>query len=327
MKDNPFRNDSNRKARRSRPKPFDYGSVSLADRQALQGYAEQVRSIARKGVEEVFELGEAFADAKARLPKRYEEWFRKEVTGITTRTASNYIGVYERFNERREQIVALGLKPSSLYKLAAAPEPAIEEVLGRAEAGEKVLGADVTRIVRLHAEPADEVERVSPADRGGPKGFKALLAERLTHWQREWTERATELLDVLDDLVPPGASGFRGTKPDVDKAIGLRSLWLHVELARMTGASFANKADDRLGVPYMQGRDWPSEPWRLLHHSLGHVGAASSWSKGKLFEEVTGTLIPRLRWALGGASSPTEFDDVFPTPDEDGSEDSAEADE
>lgn len=317
MKDNPFRNDNTSgKGRRSKPKPFDYGSVSLADKQALQGYAEQVRSIARKGVEEVFELGEAFADAKARLPKRYEEWVRKEVTGITPRTTNNYIGVYERFGERREQIVALGLKPSALYKLAAAPEPAVEEVLGRAEAGEKVLGADVAQIVRLHAEPDDETDQVPPADRGGPRGLKALLAERATHWQREWTARATELLDVLDDLVPSGASGFQATKPQVDKAIELKSLWLHVELSRMTGANFSNKADQRLGVPYMQGRDWPSEPWKRLHNSLGRVGAAQALTKGTLFEEVSGTLIPCLRWALGRT--------FFPTPNDDGPHDGEE---
>ncbi|MBB4038424.1 hypothetical protein GGR34_000053 [Microvirga flocculans] len=123
-------------SRRQHPKPFDYGHISIADKEALRGCASAIAVIARKTNLQILER------AKALVPRGFEKWVSRECQ-MSPKTAGNYLRIHQRFGSRRDSIADLGIKPTTLVKLATAPDEIVDEVFSRMEAGEPLIGRDV----------------------------------------------------------------------------------------------------------------------------------------------------------------------------------------
>jgi hypothetical protein len=83
----------------------------------LAGISERVRSLLRRSVEDIIEIGRSLQRAKELLPHgNFGAWLDKEF-GLSERSAQNFMNAAKRFGDRSEMIA--DLKPGALYLLAA----------------------------------------------------------------------------------------------------------------------------------------------------------------------------------------------------------------
>lgn len=306
MKD---RKDPTNKARPSKPKGFDYGSIPVEDKKALIELVAELNSIARKSAEEVFNLGRRFADAKERLPKRFEEWVKKECRGISTKTVFNYISVHARFEDRRDEVLDLGLKPVHLYALANAPEPAIEEVFGRVGDGEPVIGSDVTRIIKTHSDPEDREDR-SAADRPSRKGLLSKLKPITEAAVDVWLDRLAMVRDALLAALPDEEGG-RVMKGKLQDAVMYDARWLDRELERLTGFGFENRGVP-FGHPQPERLKWTDEGrWYKVSRVLWSLGGIEQIAATELEARIRTVFLPTLGWALGDVTADEDLDSLL----------------
>lgn len=275
---------------------FDFTGVPAEVKTDLLEIEEECLSAARNNLKEVFRLGQRFAKAKESLPKRYEEWVRKRCVNFTTRTASNYVAVHERFHTQKDKVIRLGLKSSALYEMANAPKAAVAEIFELIESGETLLGADVTRVLKKYKDPAKQRGRV---EKGGPAGLKAFVAECNVTSQKRWFQVAGELLAFLNEVYPEDSERLLVKKPELLAGLVARAKWLNVELSRMSGCGFYDAADVKLGYSFMEIREWPSPTWKRLGQTLFNSGRGEGVSLEPLKQEIRDELMPGLRWALG----------------------------
>ncbi|WP_155898462.1 hypothetical protein [Aurantimonas coralicida] len=288
---------------------FDFTGVPAEVKTELLEIEEECVSAARNNLEEVFRLGQRFAKAKESLPKRYEEWVRKRCLNFTTRTASNYLAVHERFHSQKDKVIRLGLKSSALYEMANAPEAAVAEIFDLIESGETLLGADVTRVLKKYKDPAKQRGR---AEKGGPAGLKAFVAECNVTAQKRWVQIAEELLAFLNEVYPDDSERLLVKKPDLLAGLVARAKWLSMELSRMSGCGFYDAADQKLGYALMEIRKWPSPTWKRFGQTLFNSGRGEGVTLEPLKQEIRDELMPGLRWALGREA---EGDTFFITED------------
>lgn len=288
----------------AKSKELDLTGVPEEVQMELLEIEAECASLARKSAAEVFHLGRRFAKAKENLPNKYEEWVRKRLVGITTRTASNYISVHERFEDQKEKVIQLGLKPSALYEMAGAPEAAITEIFDLIEAGETLLGVDVSRVLKKHKDPAEARMRV---DKGGPKGLKEFVADCNATSQKRWFQVAEELLAFLTKVYPEDSDRLQVKKPELVAGLAGRANWLAMELSRMSGCGFYHAADEKIGHSFMAIREWTNETWKRLSHALLHVTRSEGVPLGNLKQKIRNEVVPGLRWALGRETEGDSF--------------------
>ncbi|MEF2554189.1 hypothetical protein VQ042_23135 [Aurantimonas sp. A2-1-M11] len=275
---------------------FDFTGVPAEVKTDLLEIEEECLTAARNNLKEVFRLGSRFAKAKESLPKRYEEWVRKRCVNFTTRTASNYVAVHERFHGQKDKVIRLGLKSSALYEMANAPEAAVTEIFDLIESGETLLGADVTRVLKKYKDPAKQRGRVG---KGGPAGLRAFVAECNVTAQKRWFQVAGELLAFLNEVYPEDSERLLVKKPALLAGLVARANWLGMELSRMSGCGFHHAADARMGSAFEDIREWTSPTWRRLDHALLNVGRGADVPLDTLRQSIRDDVVPGLRWALG----------------------------
>jgi hypothetical protein len=121
----------------------------LADR------AEQIRSLGKRVITDLIEIGRLLVECKARCGHgNWLTWLEHEF-GWNEKTAERYMSLH-RLQGQNRQIVEYDIPVSGLYLLAApsTPEAAREEVFNRAESGQRLRHADVQGIIDQHGEPA-----------------------------------------------------------------------------------------------------------------------------------------------------------------------------
>lgn len=107
--------------------------------------AEAIRTLGRRTVEGVIEIGRRLTESKKLCGRgNWLPWLEREF-GWSRQTADNFINVYEANGKVPNFGNLLSLPLSSLYLLAApsTPEAVCTEITGRVAAGEKVTAADV----------------------------------------------------------------------------------------------------------------------------------------------------------------------------------------
>jgi len=118
---------------------------------ALAEHAKAIRLLGKQTLANVIEIGRHLVEAKADAKKLGEPWLSwlDREFGWTDRTALNFIRVYEAAS-KSEKFSDLKLPVSAIYLLVApdAPAEASDEIVARAQAGEKVSVAEVKRVIR-----------------------------------------------------------------------------------------------------------------------------------------------------------------------------------
>ncbi len=302
-------------SRRHHPKPFDYGQISIADKEALRGCASAIAVIARKTNLQILELGEILERAKALVPRGFEKWVSRECQ-MTPKTAGNYIRVHQRFGSRRDSIADLGIKPTTLVKLATAPDEVVDEVFSRVASGETLIGRDVEQILRAGRPPKaakSQVEETVHAP--GRKGLVAFLTGCTRTSVDEWMERVTALHAKVEAAMPDGQVKKRFHKGEFVKAVAWEATWLRIELERMSGYEFWNKADQYLGKAWKDRPQWPEGHWKDVNDALITLERSEMIKIDDLMSALRSEVLPALGWALGldqvvaedGQSLPPEF--------------------
>src|ERR1700730_4793538 len=109
----------------------------MSNEQLLELLASTINALRKRVSGDVIEIGQRLVDKALAGHGNWLPWLEREF-GWTDDTALNYMRVYEKFKNRNFR--DLDLPVSSLYLLAApsTPPEAVETVIERAKAGEKV---------------------------------------------------------------------------------------------------------------------------------------------------------------------------------------------
>jgi hypothetical protein len=120
----------------------------------LDEHVAQIRKLGKRIVEDVVEIGRRLTECKKILRQilghgNWLPWLDQEF-GWSEATARNFMRVYQLTQSKFANFADLNLPVSALYLLAApnTPEQARQEIVERAEAGEKLTLAEVTNAVQ-----------------------------------------------------------------------------------------------------------------------------------------------------------------------------------
>jgi hypothetical protein len=184
---------------RSRPKRATQAQADLI----LQKHADQIRSLAKRTVEDIVKIGRLLTAAKKRIPHGgWLSWLQREF-GWSADTATNYMNVYKvsrRPGFRKIRNMAK-VAPTLLYKLAAAPDEVVDNVVERLNRGEKV-GSNVryVTVTKVHR----KLKIVSPyyvkPDRPSPPSWPARVVQFPTPTGNEVAAKRTDALALIDAL-------------------------------------------------------------------------------------------------------------------------------
>jgi len=208
---------------------FNYDQLDAETRIITQQRAGEIKTLMRATAENIMQVGEKLLEVQAKLGNgQFDAWLQAEFDW-SRRTAYNFIGVYKQFRGRAN-FAQMDVATSALYLLAApsTPDSAVDEVLSRAEAGERISHTEAKAIVAEHKasvaartpqqtalapdEPApwEENKRVTPA----PTAPTAL--DRLREQAKPITPPATSL---MADRVKAEAEASREQAQPLAKSI------------------------------------------------------------------------------------------------------------
>lgn len=128
---------------------FDYQALTSAQRQIVQQKTGEIRDRLKRSAQDIWEIGQRLAEVRSQLKHgQFEKWLKDEF-GWSRRTAYNFISVYEAFQES-VNFAQIDIATSALYLLAApsTPQTIRNEVLERAQKGEKIAYKDLHRVIK-----------------------------------------------------------------------------------------------------------------------------------------------------------------------------------
>lgn len=163
---------------------FDYSALDAETRIVVQLRRDELKTLFRETAQNIFTIGEKLADVRDRLQHNksggFDGWIEKEF-GLGRSAAYRFINVYERF-ANRPNLGQLEVATSALYLLAApsTPDDVVDQVIQRAESGEKITHKDARQAVD-DARPAprfpvitEMLPRILAALSAGPLRYVAL---------------------------------------------------------------------------------------------------------------------------------------------------------
>lgn len=153
---------------------FSYGSLSTEDSAFLHDQAESIRGLVRQTAQHIHSIGQSLIAVKERLGHgRFRSWVETEFDWSVS-TASKFMNVARRFKDC--DIANMDIAASALYVLASSsvPDSALEEVVQRTAAGEKITKDKADEIKKKHL-PKDVKKKI---DKRTKIGKRQLLLER-----------------------------------------------------------------------------------------------------------------------------------------------------
>lgn len=130
---------------------FNYDQLDAETRIITQQRAGEIKTLMRATAENIMQVGEKLLEVQVKLGNgQFDAWLQAEFDW-SRRTAYNFIGVYKQFRGRAN-FAQMDVATSALYLLAApsTPDSAVDEVLSRAEAGERISHTEAKAIVAEH---------------------------------------------------------------------------------------------------------------------------------------------------------------------------------
>lgn len=131
---------------------FNYDSLDHDSGIVVQQRATEIKDLLRTTAENIVRIGEKLVEVRGRLPSgQFNDWIEYEFSW-SRRSAYNFINVYERFGGERANFAQLNIATSALYQLAApsTPAEAVNEIMDRAEEGERIDMATTKEVVTRH---------------------------------------------------------------------------------------------------------------------------------------------------------------------------------
>jgi site-specific DNA-methyltransferase (adenine-specific) len=154
--------------------------------------AERIRTLGKRVVNDVIEIGKLLIECKVRCGHgNWLPWLEREF-GWTDKTAERYISVYQLSVGKFDTVSNLDLPMRALYLLAApsTPESARDEVIELAESGKRISHAEVQAIIDAHS-PAAVLRAARTIHREQKAERQAQRREELTAQQTDLPSSAT----------------------------------------------------------------------------------------------------------------------------------------
>jgi hypothetical protein len=126
---------------------FDYGSLDLETRIAVQQCTEQIKERIRRTAQNILEIGQKLIEVKERLGHgKFGDWLRAEFDWSDS-AATKFMQVARQF--KSVNFTNLNFAPSALYLLAApsTPTKVRQQILDRAKHGEVITYAKAKKAV------------------------------------------------------------------------------------------------------------------------------------------------------------------------------------
>lgn len=127
---------------------FDYEALDQETRVVVQARTSEIKALVKRAAQDIIDIGQKLVEVKDRLDfGQFQDWLGSEF-GWSASTARRFMRVAEKF--QNVQIERFG--SSALYLLSAdnTPEPARDEAIERAEAGERITYSTAQDIVEFH---------------------------------------------------------------------------------------------------------------------------------------------------------------------------------
>jgi hypothetical protein len=126
------------------------GTATATKAQALAAHADAIRTIGRRIIADVIEIGKRLVEAKGLVGHGgWLPWLNREF-GWSDKTAENFMNVHRLTKfEKFSNLADLTIDASALYLLAApsTPDEARDAVIERAKAGETITVAETKRVI------------------------------------------------------------------------------------------------------------------------------------------------------------------------------------
>ena len=136
---------------------FDYSSLDTETAKLIQTETEKIRSIIKKTADNIIDIGGSLHKVKERLDHgKFTYWVESEL-GLDYGSASNFMRVWDTFNDCREQIRHFGLNVSILYLMAArnTPQEFRDEVFRRAKTGNPLSFSEAKQLRKEYLERSE----------------------------------------------------------------------------------------------------------------------------------------------------------------------------
>ena len=131
-------------------KGFDYNFLSPQVRTLVEGKTCEIKSLIRRNVQEIVDIGQNLIEVKAQLGHgNFRAWLKAEFDWSVS-TASRFMQVATKF--KCAKLAHLNIAVSALYLLAksSTPEQALKEALEIASEGENLTYSKAAEIVNRH---------------------------------------------------------------------------------------------------------------------------------------------------------------------------------
>jgi hypothetical protein len=132
----------------------------------LTEHIAAIRGLGKRVVDDVIEIGRRLDECRDIVGHgHWLDWINAEF-GWSDQTARNFVRVYELSRDLKfKTVLDLGLPLGALYRLAAPQaEAARKEIIERAEAGEKIVQADVIKAITRRKAPAPAAVTTNPTE-------------------------------------------------------------------------------------------------------------------------------------------------------------------
>jgi Protein of unknown function (DUF3102) len=193
-----------------------------SDNRILAKHAAAIRRLGKRVVADVIEIGRLLTECKRICGHgNWLPWLDREF-GWTDDTALNFMRVYELSKSRNFRDLSLPL--SGLYLLAApsTPQEARDEIIERAQAGEKIPVAEAKRIIE-HAKNQQQPRKRTkpqaaqppPRDDIGPAsaGEAERLRVRIEELHADKRRLETKIAGLESEVEEAKAAAKPGSKP------------------------------------------------------------------------------------------------------------------
>jgi hypothetical protein len=131
-------------------------NITSAQQGVLDEHAAEIRRLGKRVIGDVLEIGRRLTEAKKQLGRAgFLPWIEREF-GWSEDTAERFIALHA-LQRTLPQLAETSLPISALYLLASSSTPpAVEEVIAKAQAGERVSVAEVKATVERHKDAKGE---------------------------------------------------------------------------------------------------------------------------------------------------------------------------
>jgi hypothetical protein len=138
---------------------FDYDALDTETRRFVMERAERIHNLARMTAAGIVQIGQYLTEVKDRLKHgQFLDWIEREFEW-KERSAQNFMNVYRHVTPhlKNATVADLQVEFRALYLIAApkTPEPVREQIIARAENGERVTFSGARAVVEHFVETGD----------------------------------------------------------------------------------------------------------------------------------------------------------------------------